>query len=118
MNARALVAALVTVVLPLAASAESCEDKPADKPKPSYAGDGITQFSDTGRLRWNTTYAARYVDTSDRTNCRWSLYTVNSDGVAKVIKRGNYLSAKIRVERPSRVKVYLKSDECGNWKPA
>lgn len=118
---RTAVAALGLVVLPLATNAaKGCEaEKPAPKPtpKPVYAGDGVTQFTDSGRLQFGKAYKAHYVDTTDRVNCQWSLYTINSDGDTTVIKKGGYLTASIKVEKPTRVKVFLKSSECGDWKP-
>lgn len=115
--ARKIAAIISLVVLPLATQAQSCDDGNQGRAKKAaYAGDGITQFTDNGKLQFGKTYSAHYVDTTDRQNCRWSIKTVNSEGVAKVIKSGNYFNAKIKVEKPSRVKVYLKSSECGNWK--
>jgi hypothetical protein len=88
----------------------------------AYAGDGNTKFGTvaegaSGKLKWNTTYRATAVHSTNRQNCHWSLYTINSDGVAKVVGRGSYFNAKIIVEKPDTVKVYLKSMECGLWKP-
>lgn len=136
MKAWKLIPLLGCVILPIMGAAEDCEGKGGGKAtKASYAGDGVTMFvgndnracsgntkfcaqEGNGKLRFNKTYKAVYVDTTDRINCRWSLYTINTNGETKVIKSGNYLKAKILVERPSRVKVFLKSSECGNWKPA
>lgn len=116
-----LIATVAAVVLPLATAAEGCEAQDnGGKPetaKPRYAGDGVTQFTDGGVLQFGRGYKAVYVDTTDRQNCRWSLYTINAEGVTKVIKSGRYRTANIKVEKPARVKVYLKSSECGNWKP-
>lgn len=117
MRIKHLLAATITVVLPLATTAESCEDGGGSAPA-RYAGDGVTQFTDTGVLQFGKGYKAVYVDTTDRQNCRWSLYTINSEGATKVIKSGRYRTAYIKVEKPTRVKVYLKSSECGNWKPS
>jgi hypothetical protein len=100
----------------------------------AYAGDGVTQFVDgagracandtafcanggSGKLRFGKGYKAVAVDTTDRQNCKWRLYTFNQQGKTTVIKEGGYFTANIRVERPNRVKVYLKSEECGDWKP-
>ena len=111
------IAAIVLVCIPIMGAASDCDSKRKEPAAPKYAGDGVTQFTDSGRLRFGTTYAARYVDTTDRTNCRWSIYTLNADGDTRVVKSGNYLTAKIKVARPSRVKVFLRSSECGNWTP-
>lgn len=116
MRVKHLLATVAAVVLPLATTAEGCEDK-GGPPPARYAGDGVTQFTDTGVLQFGRGYKAVYVDTTDRQNCRWSLYTINAEGVTKVIKSGRYRTANIKVEKPTRVKVYLKSSECGNWKP-
>ena len=95
----------------------------------SYASDGATQFGDpngkdtfanegaTGKLKWGVTYRARYIDTTDRTNCSWKLYTISAGGVVTIIKKGNYLNAKINVGEQVTKRVFLKSEECGNWKP-
>lgn len=115
-------------------AAKGCEPGDGKATKASYAGDGVTMFVDatnracggnttfckdggSGKLRFSQAYKAVAVDTTDRQNCEWSLYTFNQQGKTKVIKKGNYFNARIIVERPDRVKVYLKSDECGNWKP-
>ena len=111
------IAAIVLVCVPIMGAANDCDSHKKEPAAPKYAGDGVTQFTDSGRLRFGVTYAARYVDTTDRVNCHWSVYTLNSQGDTRVVKSGTYLTAKISVERPSRVKVFLKSSECGNWKP-
>jgi uncharacterized protein YggE len=118
MNLKKLATAMLVVVIPLASNAQACESEKRGKAtKAAYAGDGVTQFTDTGKLKFGVVYSAHAVDTTDRQNCRWSIKTINSDGESKVIKSGDYLHAKIKVEKPSRVKVYLKSSECGDWKP-
>lgn len=112
-----------------------CEPTDGGKAKKaSYAGDGATMFTDSalracsgdtqfcaakgsGKLRFGKGYKAQAVDKSDRKNCEWSLYTINQEGKTTVLKRGTYGNANIKVDRPTRVKVYLKSSECGDWKP-
>lgn len=113
----------------------ACEPtKKGKATKASYAGDGATMFvgkgnaactgnysicdrEGNGKLKFGTGYKAHYVDTTDRTNCEWTLYTINAAGKATVIKKGGYLSANIKVAQTSRVQVWLKSNECGDWKP-
>jgi hypothetical protein len=117
--------AVASIALSIGLQAKSCSDSnggggPARNA--AYAGDGVTQFgtaSDgvSGKLKWNTTYRATAVHSTNRQNCKWSLFTINSEGVAKVVGKGDYLHAKIIVEKPNTVKVYLKSMECGLWKP-
>jgi hypothetical protein len=126
---------LAAVVVVTMGAAEDCSGPGNGKAtKAAYASDGVTMFvgadnracsgntkfcgqEGNGKLRFNQGYKATYIDTTDRGNCRWSLYTINQEGETKVIKSGNYFTANIKVERPSRVKVFLKSSECGNWKP-
>lgn len=83
----------------------------------AYAGDGITEFGNAnGKLKWGVTYSAHYTDTTDRQNCKWSLYSINKNGETVFIKKGNYFNAKINVGKQVTKKVYLKSLECGFWK--
>lgn len=103
----------VTVIVILAA--QSCGGSPARSA--AYAGDGNTQFGDTGKLKWNTSYSAQAAKDSDRKNCEWSVYTINDNHVMRVVGKGTYKNAKVKVEKPSTVKVYLKSLHCGLWKP-
>jgi len=96
----------------------------------SYAGDGVTQFGDpngaktyanegaSGKLKWGVTYKAVAIDSTDRTNCEWRLYTINSEGVTTFLKKGGYLTAKINFGEQKTKRVFLKSLECGLWKPA
>jgi hypothetical protein len=107
----------------IVAAAQGCGGTDSPSRSAAYAGDGNTQFGTqaegvSGKLKWGVVYKAVYENTTDRQNCKWSLYTINSNGVANVVKRGNYFNAKIKVEKPNTVKVYLKSIECGLWKPA
>jgi hypothetical protein len=92
----------------------------------SRAGNGVTQFGvpgksgyanrgATGKLKWDKTYNAHKVNAADVENCRWSLYSIDSEGVTKFIKKGNYANAKIRVGEQVTRKFYLKSLDCGFW---
>lgn len=111
------VAGIVTAVTsPYAA--QGCGGSDGGKPaiSASFAGDGITEFSDNGKLKWGVTYHARYIDTTDRQNCKWSLVAYNKQGETTVLKTGHYLNAKINVGKQVTKKVYLKSMECGLWK--
>lgn len=90
----------------------------------AYAGDGVTKLGSasdgaTGKLKWGVTYRAVAQDTTDRQNCKWSLYTINKQGdhQVTVVKRGNYFNAKFRFGQQFTKDVYLKSLECGLWKP-
>jgi hypothetical protein len=115
---RYLIALLVCVCIPTMGAAQSCGGPNGPARSASYAGDGITQFgAPNGKLKWGVTYSAHYTDTTDRQNCKWSLYTINSNGETTFIKRGNYLNAKVNVGEQRTKKVYLKSIECGLWKP-
>lgn len=115
---RYLIALLVCVCIPTMGAAQSCGGPNGPARSASYAGDGITQFGPIpGKLKWSVTYSAHYVDTTDRQNCRWSLYAINKNGETTFIKKGNYLNAKINVGEQVTKKVYLKSMECGLWKP-
>lgn len=95
----------------------------------SYAGDGNTQFGNggvdfvnegsSGKLKFGVTYKAVASNSQQRSNCQWHIYSVNAKN--KIVfegKVGDYATAKIKVEQPTRVKVYLKSVNCGLWKPA
>lgn len=95
----------------------------------SYAGDGNTQFGNggvdfvnagsSGKLKFGVTYKAVASNSQQRTACEWHIYSINSKN--KIVfegKTSDYLHAKINVEEPTRVKVYLKSINCGLWKPA
>lgn len=116
---RQIIPLLLSATIALAGGTQSCqaEGKPGKAQQAAYAGDGVTRFTDTGKLKWDTGYAAHAIDKTDRQNCRWAVYTVNADGEARVIKSGTYRNASIKAERPTRVKVYLKSSECGDWRP-
>lgn len=132
MNRVIKVTAAVACVAALAAcdppkSGKGSGDKAAEA---SYAGDGATQFGDpngaktyanegaSGKLKWGVTYKAVAIDSTDRTNCEWSLYTINSEGVTTFLKKGGYLTAKINFGEQKTKRVFLKSLECGLWKPA
>ena len=95
----------------------------------SYAGDGNTQFGNggvdfvnegsSGKLKFGTTYKAVAQNSQQRTACKWHIYSVNSKNqIVYESKKSDYLHAKIKVEQPTRVKVYLKSVNCGLWKPS
>lgn len=95
-----------------------CKTPNGGKPAISaaYAGDGITEFSDNGKLKWGKVYSAHYVDTTDRQTCKWSLVIYDKNGETATIKSGNYFNAKIKVGRQVTKGVYLKSMGCGFWK--
>lgn len=129
-----LIPVLGLVVAPILGAANDCGGSGGKATKASYAGDGVTMFvglgnracagqtsfceqKGNGKLKFNQGYKAHYVDTTDRTNCKWKLYTINTAGEKKLIKSGGYLSANIKVEQVTRVHVWLKSQDCGDWKP-
>lgn len=116
MNVTKLLKALPVAVLLIPVAAQGCEAEDGKANKAVYAGDGVTQFGDTGRLKFNKTYTADAVGKRLK-NCEWSLKTINkSTGKVKVIGSGSYKNAKIRVEKPDTVDVFLKSEDCGLWK--
>lgn len=115
MNVRKLLKALPVAAVSIALVACGPTKKPS-KPKVTYAGDGVTQFSDTGRLKFGKTYTAEAVGKKLK-NCEWSIKTINkTSGRVKVVGGGGYKNAKISVEKPDTVDVFLKSEDCGLWK--
>lgn len=125
---------IVAVSAMVMGAADDCDAKKGKATEASYAGDGATMFvgkgnvactgnysicdqTGNGQLKFGKGYKAHYVDTSDRTNCEWTLYTINTAGKTTIIKKGGYLKANIKVEQTTRVQVWLKSEECGDWKP-
>lgn len=119
------IGAVLSVCVMTMGAAQSCGGSGGPARSAAYAGDGVTQFGTeaegvSGKLLWGKTYSAHYTDTTDRQNCRWSLYTISKQGNHEVVflKRGNYFNAKINVGRQFTKAVYLKSLECGLWKPA
>lgn len=92
----------------------------------SHAGDGATQFGvpgkpgyanegATGKLVWNKTYNAHKQHPADVENCRWSLFSIDAEGVTEFRAKGNYANAKVKVGEQVTVKWYLKSLNCGLW---
>lgn len=123
---RKLYATITLVALPLAPTLPlSCGGGGGGPARnASYAGDGVTEFGPasagvSGKLQWGKTYSAHYVDTTDRQNCRWSLYSISKQGNHELVMmaKGNYFNAKINVGQQFTKRVYLKSLECGLWKP-
>jgi len=127
---RKLIPALLTATIAL--TAQQCDGGKGPATKASYAGDGVTMFvgndgracsgntqfcaqEGNGKLKFGKTYKATPRDSVDKQNCQWSVYTINADGKVTVQKKGRY-PAKINVERPTRVHVFLKSEDCGEWK--
>lgn len=118
-----MVFALTAIILLVLGLLTGCGPSKGPARSAAYAGDGVTQFGSppeaTGKLKWGVTYSAHYVDTTDRQNCRWSLYTINKQGdhEVQILKRGNYFNAKVNVGQQFTKDVFLKSLECGLWKP-
>lgn len=112
-------------------AANGCEPQAT---KASYAGDGVTMFvgndnracsgntkwcaeEGSGKLRFGKTYTAEAVGSlKEFPSCEWSVYTVNANGAVRNQGKGTGRKAKIKVERPATVHVFLKSDGCGDWK--
>lgn len=116
MNVRKFLKVLPVAGLLIPFAAEGCEPEDGKANKAVYAGDGVTQFSDKGRLKFGTTYRA-HPTSSQKGRCSWELQTINKKtGKVKVVGSGNYGNAKIRVAKPDTVDVFLKSDDCGLWK--
>lgn len=111
-------AIVISITSPYAAQGCSGGNGKGPARSAAYAGDGITKFTDDGKLKWGITYSAHYIDTTDRQNCKWSLYTISKkNGETVFLKKGNYFNAKINVGKQITKDVYLKSLECGLWKP-
>jgi hypothetical protein len=116
MNVTKLLKALPVAVLLITFAAEGCEPEDGKANKAVYAGDGVTQFSDKGRLKFGITYRA-HPSKSQKNRCTWEVQTINKDtGRVEVVGKGTYKNAKIRVAKPDTVNVFLKSDDCGLWK--
>lgn len=112
-----LLKALPVAVLLIPFAAEGCEPEDGKANKAVYAGDGVTQFTTNGRLKFNKTYTATGLKKKGFEDCEWSIKTIRkSDGKVRVTGSGTYKNAKIKVEKPGTVDVFLKSDGCGLWK--
>lgn len=126
MNTYKSIAVVALVALPLT-QAGGCGGEGGPARSASHAGDGITQFGNpngpnnyanqgaTGKLLWGKTYNAHKQHPTNVENCRWSLYSIDPNGVTHFIKKGNYANAKIKVGEQVSRKFYLKSLECGLW---
>lgn len=126
---RKIVTALMLAALPLATSAaKGCSSSDGGGPARSaaYAGDGVTQFGEpgkpgyankgaSGKLRWGKTYNAHKQNPGDVQNCRWSLYSIDAEGLTEFRAKGNYANAKINVGTQRTVQWFLKSLNCGLW---
>lgn len=107
-------ATVLLTVLPLAARGCGSEDT-----SPT-ADDGRHQFSGTfTKYKFNTTLDAVHGDISA---CRWRIEVEPLAGLKagekpRVVQKGDYGNAKIKVEEPDTVKVFLVSSRCGTWQP-
>jgi hypothetical protein len=122
-------AAVLGICLSTMGAAQSCGpsgDGGGPARSASHAGDGATQFGvpgkpgyanegATGKLVWGKTYNAHKTHPSNVQNCRWSLYSIDAEGVTEFRAKGTYANAKIRVGEQVTVKWYLKSLNCGLW---
>lgn len=127
MQKKYIIATIALAAVTNMGSTAACGGSGGPARSAAHAGDGITQFGDpkgpknyansgaTGKLLWNRTYNAHKQNASDVQNCRWSLYSIDPEGVTHFIKRGNYSNAKIKVGTQVTRKFYLKSLECGLW---
>jgi hypothetical protein len=102
-------------VLALAAVAlTGCKPAPGQGGKGGPDGETRLQFHHSVYLKFNTTYVAHHGDFG----CRWRIESVKKSGKeAPVVQaRGTYTNAKIKVEEPDTVDVYLIFNHaCGNW---
>jgi hypothetical protein len=73
----------------------------------------VVQFMSVGVFRWNTSISAHEGNMA----CRWKLVVApKGGGKERVIRSGDYGDAKIKVEKPDRVDVFLKyNPACGVW---
>lgn len=131
---RKLAPLLLTATIALTAQECAPEKQPGKAEKASYAGDGVTMFvgndnracsgdtkwcaeTGSGKLKFGKTYTAEAVGSrKEFPSCEWSVYTIGATGKVSVKGKGGYKNAKIKVERPSTVHVFLKSEDCGSWK--
>jgi len=121
------IAGVLAVCAVVMGNTASCGGPGGPARSATAAGDGITQFGNpngpknyansgaTGKLKWGVTYNAHKQHPTDVQNCRWSLYSIDPEGVTHFVKRGTYANAKIRVGEQVTRKFYLKSLECGLW---
>lgn len=113
---RKLLKALPVAVLLIPVAAQGCEPENGKANKATHAGDGVTQFSTNGLLKFGKSYTADAVGKKLK-DCEWSLKTINKNtGKVKVVGSGTYKNAKIRVAKPDTVDVFLKSEDCGLWR--
>jgi hypothetical protein len=128
---KAKYALMIVAVTASMGATKDCGGKAAGA---SYAGDGVTMFvgadnracsgntkwcseEGNGKLRFGKTYTAEAVGSlKEFPDCEWSVYTINASGRVRVQGKGTGRKAKIKVDRPETVHVFLKSEDCGLWK--
>lgn len=125
---RKLIPALLTATIAL--TAQEC-DEGGKANKASYARDGVTMFGDdtnracggntkwcaqqsNGKLKFGKTYRPHPPEGKLKM-CDWSLYVVRADGKTEQKGSGGW-PAKLYVARPDTVHVFLRSQDCGEWR--
>lgn len=105
----------VTVVASIVLAAQGCGGAPTgDRKNENTADETRLQFHHSVYLKFNTTYVAH----NGNFACKWRIESVKKSGDdAPVVQaKGTYTNAKIKVEEPDTVDVYLIFNRaCGNW---
>lgn len=102
----------VTVVASIVLAAQGCGGTTGGKEDTS--DEVRQQFHRTIYLKFSTTYRARKGNMS----CRWRIEAVKKgdDAKPRTVAHGDYGNAKIKVEEPDTVDVYLVYNRaCGRW---
>lgn len=103
-----------TVALLALAAAGGCDDT-----SKTDTGNGRFLFTDTGVIQFDKTIRAH--DMPGRgAACRWRVETEPKRGLAsgqspRIVEHGDGGNAKLKVEKPDTVKVYLVTKGCGRW---
>lgn len=102
----------VTVVASIVLAAQGCGGPSGGKEDTS--DEVRQQFHHKIYLKFGTTYRAHKGNMS----CRWRIESVkrNDDAKPRTVAHGDYGNAKIKVEEPDTVDVYLVYNRaCGRW---
>lgn len=110
-----MITQIASIVATIALAAASC----GGDAKPP-ADSGRLQFTTSGRIQFSKTLSAHDAP-SGGAACRWRIETEPNAGLKpgaspKIIKRGDYGNAKIKVAKPDTVKVFLVTKGCGRWR--
>lgn len=103
----------VTVVASIVLAAQGCGGGPA-KPKEDTSDETRLQFHHSTYLKFNTSYVAH----GGNQACRWWIESVKKAGDHRPViqAHGDGGNAKIKVEEPETVDVYLVFNRaCGTW---